>query len=254
MANPTCPALCFYSYCTVHHCRFSLLLKQSSENRVESSQELVLPSGFFTPASSTAHLRSTDSIKSSHHTPHTYENRCESKQAQQAMEGGQEQEQARRTYIHILIARLEEPKEQEDIQDSMPDEDVEGLIDYNTLIALVDNNDLPGIKARLSGLRGLPVSDLWKHPKVQQWLLIAAISAASHKHRDVVLSFVKEMGVRVNDNPEGMHLKNGSLVQVTPLFAATMSVHEDLALQLLTIPDQEELHLDRMVRGKFSSS
>lgn len=103
-------------------------------------------------ASSTAHLRSTDSIKSSHHTPHThtYKHRHESKQRQQAMEGGQGQEQSpqpRRTVSQracdTLIARLEEPKEQEGNQDLVPDKGVEGLVDYDTLNALVDNNDLP---------------------------------------------------------------------------------------------------------------
>jgi hypothetical protein len=62
------------------------------------------------------------------------------------------------------------------------------------------------------------------------------------------------MGVPVNDAPpftmvtatEAVKTRN---TQCTPLFTATLSDHEDLALELLRLPGQENLDLERDLGG-----
>lgn len=118
------------------------------------------------------------------------------------------------------------------------------VIDPKLLHELTDKDDLPGIKQYMSALQeqsGVPVSELKKVPLVQR----LAVNAASAGHRDMALYFVEEMGVRINGDP----LARASAI--TPLTAAIVEGHEDLALQLLALLGQGEQDLNRpLARGR----
>lgn len=129
------------------------------------------------------------------------------------------------------------------------------MLDNGSFDALVENDDLPGIKERLSRVKEheslfqerVPTRDL----RVPECLQLMASCAARLGRRDIVLFFIAEMRVRVNAALTTIRGDGGFVTfknaRNTPLMAAALNRHENLALQLLVIPDQEDFDLDRII-------
>ena len=94
------------------------------------------------------------------------------------------------------------------------------MYSLDSLSALTDNNDLPGIRRLMSGLQEhvqLPFSQTKQYyPSLQSLLQRAAAHAASMGRRDIVMYFVEEMGRHINEGVLTRELPG------TPLIAATV--------------------------------
>lgn len=107
--------------------------------------------------------------------------------------------------------------------------------------------DLSGLKAALATWEGR-MPNVWKESGglIQAY----ASTAAASGDRNMVLFFVEEMGVPVNDAPAPASSDIAAAERrtdglMTPLVSATIKLHEDLALDLLAMPGQGDLDLER---------
>lgn len=118
------------------------------------------------------------------------------------------------------------------------------------LLALLKKKDLPGLRARIARLAGVP--EIISNPAWHESLLTLAVRAADDGDRDFVMYFVEELGVPIQASAAAATecpTEDETSLPSTPLFGAVKNGHEDLALEMLRLRRQENLDLERLFNG-----